>query len=260
MCFYQGIDLARLEHENRFKFVDGLTHLLTFAASTGPSVPGRPASFLPLRSAGVASTSLKAPAPAILSRSSSLPTAIDIRTEDDDDKITLTSPALEHALTAIMTAIKNLRARNPERRVQVIFDSPSILLHTTSPVITTIELVSFILTLRRLVSTCVVALPADMPFLNAATQQGSVSEHYSPLEVDTAALAVCLAHQAAVVLGCRLLDTGWAKDVSGVIRATRGGAAHDWDVGGQAVGEDEWLYHIAGDGAVSVWDRGAINA
>ena len=257
MCFEKGIDLAQLEQESHFKFVDGLTHLFPPVASTKPSVPAR--ATLPLRSAGVAPASFNAPAEVMLSRATPRPSSTGMRTGEDTDGITLTKPALEHALAAITTAVTSFRARNTERRVLLILDSPSILLHTSSPETTTNEMASFILTLRRLVTTCVVALPADMSFLTAATQQGTASEHYTPLEVDIAALTVGLAHEAAVVLGCRLLGTGWAKDVSGVIRATRGGAAHDWDGGGQAVGEGEWLYHVAGDGGVNVWNRGSIN-
>ena len=53
-----------------------------------------------------------------------------------------------------------------------------------------------------------------------------------------------------MMLSLRLLDTGVAKDVSGVVRITRGG--------GECVrnmGETEYLYHVGGD-RVKVFERG----
>lgn len=83
----------------------------------------------------------------------------------------------------------------------------------------------------------------------------------SPLEVETAAFVMGCVHQASRVLSVRRLETGWAGDVSGVVRATRGGsaAARDGegeDEQGEGEGEGEWLYHVRGDGAVRVWGRG----
>lgn len=69
-----------------------------------------------------------------------------------------------------------------------------------------------------------------------------------------------VAHQARLIWGVRELDTGSARDVSGVLRITRGPAAKEdeEEIGGQA-GEDaqELLYFIAGDGSVRVFDRGS---
>jgi len=77
-------------------------------------------------------------------------------------------------------------------------------------------------------------------------------------------------------MGCRRLGTGWADDISGVLRVTRGGGDGDGEEVG-AEGEDgpggvdvdeakgsaavveegEWLYHIGGDGTAKVWSRGS---
>ena len=59
-----------------------------------------------------------------------------------------------------------------------------------------------------------------------------------------------LAHQARLVMGLRLLDTGTAKDVSGVIRVTRGPQGDDLE-------EKELLYFVGGNGEVKVFERGA---
>lgn len=50
----------------------------------------------------------------------------------------------------------------------------------------------------------------------------------------------------------RLLDTGTARDVSGVVRISRGGGALD----SRAIEEREYLYHVGGDGGVKVFERG----
>ena len=50
-----------------------------------------------------------------------------------------------------------------------------------------------------------------------------------------------------MVISLRLLDTGTAKDVSGVIRITHREAR---------VKDHEYLYHVGGDGGVRVFERG----
>lgn len=88
------------------------------------------------------------------------------------------------------------------------------------------------------------------------------------LETSHAALVVSLAHQARFVIALRLLNTGAARDVSGVLRVTRGGC-EDWDLeDGEEDGEDgvrnedcrvekrEFLYYVGGDGGVRVFERG----
>lgn len=51
-----------------------------------------------------------------------------------------------------------------------------------------------------------------------------------------------------------MLDTGTAKDVSGVLRITSGGQ-HDDELE-EAVEEQELLYFVGGDGGVRVFERG----
>lgn len=92
------------------------------------------------------------------------------------------------------------------------------------------------------VDACVVTLAADEPLLAAQA---------TALEREHAAFALALAHEAEAVLSLRVLDTGAAKDVSGVVRITRGGG----DVG-RSVDEHEYLYHVGGDGGVRVFERG----
>jgi len=64
-------------------------------------------------------------------------------------------------------------------------------------------------------------------------------------------------HAASLVVSTRGLDTGVARDVSGVLRVARGGG---WDEQGEegvdAVRDMEVLYHVAQDGSVRVFERG----
>lgn len=85
---------------------------------------------------------------------------------------------------------------------------------------------------------------ADAPLLEHPRTQ---------LETEHAAFVVGLAHGAAWVVALRMLDTGVARDVSGVVRITRGGGGG----GEEKEKEKEVLYYVA-DGTVEVFDRGQM--
>lgn len=87
--------------------------------------------------------------------------------------------------------------------------------------------------------------------MTVSADEPLVSSQTTTLEKEHAALALSLAHEAEAVLSLRLLDTGTAKDVSGVVRITRGGAGLE-----RAIEEHEYLYHVGGDGGVKVFERG----
>lgn len=97
----------------------------------------------------------------------------------------------------------------------------------------------------------IVAVNADSAFLHHPRTR---------LEMDHAAFVVTLAHNAAWTVGLRLLDTGVARDVSGVIRITRGAVGDREASGGEVeldIEEKEVLYYV-GDGTVEVFDRGQV--
>lgn len=67
----------------------------------------------------------------------------------------------------------------------------------------------------------------------------------------------------------RGLETGAARDVDGVLRISRGGAAEEVEAGQGGLSglrrevpeefewtEGEWLYQVKGDGNVKLWARG----
>ena len=57
-------------------------------------------------------------------------------------------------------------------------------------------------------------------------------------------------------MSLRLLDTGTARDVSGVVRITSGDQAADDKQNFQMIEEKELLYFVGGDGSVKVFERG----
>lgn len=166
--------------------------------------------------------------------------------------------------------------------------SSSSLLNTKSA-ITPVNLASVILTLctRPAVHSTIVTCSADAPLLHLqqpshggggdGTAAAAVT---TPLERCHRAFVTSLAYQAERVVQLRGLDTGAARDVSGVLRVSRGGAARQWKGGRAAVvegnegkgkeerGEEdedkreeaqglgEWLYQVKSDGSVRIWARG----
>jgi elongator complex protein 6 len=99
----------------------------------------------------------------------------------------------------------------------------------------------------------VLGISADSPLLH------NRDEGATPVEREHGALVTTLGHQAEVVYQLRGLDTGAAREISGVVRVSRGGAFGDYDDGngdGEGVEGGEWLYQWKGDGSVRLWSRG----
>jgi elongator complex protein 6 len=70
-------------------------------------------------------------------------------------------------------------------------------------------------------------------------------------------LVVKTAFMSERVISCRGLDTGVARDVSGVIRVSGGGGQYGRK-GTEGVEKGgEFLYKVNGDGSVKVFERGA---
>lgn len=77
---------------------------------------------------------------------------------------------------------------------------------------------------------------------------------HTPLEINHAAFLLSTAHQAYLTMSLRLLDTGTARDVSGVIRIGVGGA--EMAKSDVQMDAKELLYFVGGDGNVKVFERG----
>ena len=110
--------------------------------------------------------------------------------------------------------------------------------------------------LRSSVHSAVLSCSADLPLLATATK--SAENKSLPIEVEAARFITQQAHNARYVMSVRELDTGAARDVSGVLRITRSGCAYDLDDAEQVeVREMEALYLVQRDGSVKVFERGA---
>ena len=145
----------------------------------------------------------------------------------------------------------------------VMLDGIDLLL-ASQPSLSTISLQSFISKIltrsHALITTC----NADAPLMRAATTSSCGSG--TPLERNHTHFLTSMAHQSQWVFQLRGLDTGGAKDVSGVVRVSRGGAWEDEDQlsgmntsnprSGDNLADAEWLYQLKGDGSVRVWGRG----
>ncbi|KAF3188694.1 hypothetical protein TWF106_007192 [Orbilia oligospora] len=101
--------------------------------------------------------------------------------------------------------------------------------------------------LREISSTTTILLPSDSVLLQTSASS-------TPLELSHANLVISLGHTADAILSLRLLDTGVAKDISGVLKVTRG-AGNLGETGG-IVEEKEMLYYES-DAGVRIFARGS---
>ena len=97
---------------------------------------------------------------------------------------------------------------------------------------------------KQQVSSTIIATTGDLPLSQSPI---------TPLETSHTAFVMSLAHQATSIMSVRGLDTGAAKDVSGVLRVIKGaGKSADEDVE-----ERECLYYVGSDGGAKAFERGA---
>jgi elongator complex protein 6 len=285
-----GLDLERLRREGRFAFVDGLSELCldksdaqvdgSAANGTEPRLPQSPAASalgglpaqrgpqtLPARGppgriipAGgppsAAALPARSPAPSVTTPTAATPS----RTPPGHH--TLKSLDLAHLQTTITSAISSLAhttPATPPRKTLLVLDNPDLVL-ALDPSITQSALTSILLTLHTLptVSHILTHMQSDTPLL-------SLSAPPQPLEVAQHNLLVKLGHMSQRIMGVRVLDTGVARDVSGVLRITENrvgwmGLGFEGEEAGKSAEADrgkEFLYQIKGDGSVRVFERGA---
>jgi elongator complex protein 6 len=153
-----------------------------------------------------------------------------------------TLSSIEKKITAALT---QAQANNSASKVLLILDYPSLLLAIT-PSLTSTALSTLILTLRSYpaVHSTLLTTPADGPFLSATQSDANATP--TPIESESAAFTVQQAHSARSVLSVRELGTGAARDVSGVLRVTKGGKSDE------EVKEWEGLYLVGRDGGVKI--------
>ncbi|KAI7536082.1 hypothetical protein KC331_g11668 [Hortaea werneckii] len=161
------------------------------------------------------------------------------------------------------SSFSSSEGRNSSTRpIILVLDNPDVLL--ALGLTSAQDLSTTLLKLRRMVHATIVTCAADTPILAAAATAASPAGGEgapTPLEAESAAFAVQQGHSAEVVVSARELETGAAKDVSGVLRVTRGGAAfaREEEEGVEEVKEMEALYLVQRDGNVKVFERGAAS-
>ena len=171
--------------------------------------------------------------------------------EDEGAKSTLKSLSLKDILLAVENATKSTASSPPNdasRGPLVIIDGLDLVLASvTRQDIASVQ--NFISSIRAISQSVIISSSADLQLLH------SRDDSATPLERDHAAFVATLAHQSSFVLQLRGLHTGSARDVTGVLRLSRGGAYEDLE-STNPLPDAEWLYQIKGDGSVRVWSRG----
>ncbi|RMZ72299.1 elongator complex 6 [Pyrenophora seminiperda CCB06] len=270
-----GLDMERLRREGRFAFVDGLGAgagatdegaISSEARSDAQAQPpvavsnalpaqrapqilparGPPGRIVPARGPPVS-------APAAAPKTSHESTGAKKPTPGH---YTLKTLELADVKATVCAAISSLATSAASRKTLLIFDNPDLLL-ALNPTISPFQFTSLLLELHTLptISHILTHMQADNPLLSLSTPP-------QPLEVTHHNLLVKCAHMSRRILGVRVLDTGVARDVSGVVRITEqrrhflraAQRKESDDDGGRG---KEFLYQVKGDGSVRVFERGA---
>ncbi|CAJ2503910.1 Uu.00g113040.m01.CDS01 [Anthostomella pinea] len=156
----------------------------------------------------------------------------------------LSAATPQHLRTELEDAVAQVQAAGPGLQTVFIVDQSDLLLAASGDDMSSNELREVLLQVREKVHSTIVTLSADEPLIASQT---------TSLEKQHASLVLSLAHEAQLVMSLRMLDTGTARDVSGVLRITPGGESSDSST---PVEERELLYLVGGDGGVRVFERG----
>ena len=169
------------------------------------------------------------------------------------------SPSTLLALTeqTILRAV-DLVVQQSSCKVLLVLDAPDVML-ALNPSLASHELSLLLLNLRGApgVHATVISCSADLPLLSAAAADAQDGRVPTSLEERGAGFVVQQAHNAALVMGVRELETGAARDVSGVLRVTRGSSFAHGEGAADRYVETEKLYLVQRDGSASVFERGA---
>ncbi|KAI1245694.1 hypothetical protein MGN70_012586 [Eutypa lata] len=159
----------------------------------------------------------------------------------------LSAPTVNGLRKELEQAISHLKANstNSGPKTVLIIDQPDLLLAAAGHDLSSHALYEMLLDIRENVYSTIVTLSADEPL---------ISSQSTLLEKEHAAFTLSMAHDASLVVSLRMLDTGTAKDVSGVLRITgRGQYEEEPEF---IVEEQELLYFVGSDGSVRVFVRG----
>ncbi|KAL3466737.1 hypothetical protein BJX64DRAFT_215786 [Aspergillus heterothallicus] len=269
-----GLDLGRLTEKHRFAFVDGLSELFSSPSSsstrsqptpTSQQYPGAgiaPRTTLPIRSQPNPAPR-RQPIPSDSSDRGSLQAAREpgpITSLHFSGNGIAALDAIQKEITAVVNELKAPRLGEDENESEILLlvDQPDFLLAATGlhRGIGATEIAEWIMGLQQAASATVLTISSDSPLIHNAS--AVAHDAATPLEIEHAAFAVGLAHRAEMIMQLRNLETGAARDVSGVLRVSKGGA---WGQRESATAEESWeekevLYFVQRDGGVHVFGRG----
>ncbi|EPS36759.1 hypothetical protein H072_9609 [Dactylellina haptotyla CBS 200.50] len=237
-----GLDLASYLKKGNFVFVDGFSKLfLPTGAQSGPTWTP---SIIPSPRGGIQPRGVPAPP-----RQQPLQAPSSSSSTDPIKYISFgPTPTIADSLKqleAIKAAIKSLPVTPAKPRL--ILEGLEVLMSAGGVEVGSIE--DLIYDLREITSTAAIIMPSDSALIQT-------SESSTILELSHANLVVSLGHVADAILSLRLLDTGVAKDISGVLKVTRGAGNLPRDSRTGVIEEKEMLYY-EGDGGVKIFARGA---
>ncbi|KAK6341897.1 hypothetical protein TWF730_001383 [Orbilia blumenaviensis] len=149
---------------------------------------------------------------------------------------------LDHIIKSALQGVSTTSANKPK----LVVEGLEVLLAAAGVDVGTVE--DLIYDLREISSTTTILLPSDSVLIHTSPTS-------TPLELSHANLVISLGHTADAILSLRLLDTGVAKDISGVLRVTRGAGNLAGTTAG-VVEEKEMLYYES-DAGVRIFARGS---
>ncbi|CEJ57181.1 hypothetical protein PMG11_05885 [Penicillium brasilianum] len=254
-----GLDLARLADKQQFAFVDGLSELFNTpgTASSAPmNIGSAVRTTLPIRSHPGAVPGRGPPSVVTAERPGN--ESLRQREPGTTKKLHFTGhgiAALDAMEKDIISEINRQRSSMTDGdEVLLVIDQPDFLLAATgaSMGIGATEMAEWVTGLQQHVHATVLTMAADSPLIHNASTTGN--QLSTPIETEHAAFAIGIAHRARSVMQLRTLETGAARDVSGVLRISRGGG---WTTEAEgSLDERELLYYIQRDGGVRVFGRG----
>ncbi|CZS91944.1 uncharacterized protein RAG0_02505 [Rhynchosporium agropyri] len=159
----------------------------------------------------------------------------------------LSSGDLESVTREIQAAIEVLQGSRDTSKVLLVVDQLDLLLAAGGDKNRALNIGNMLMDLRENVHATILTLSADQPLS---------ANHQTPLESNHSALLLSTAHQADFIMSLRLLETGTARDVSGVLRITAGDRDEENTEIPKRIEERELLYFVGGDGGAKVFERG----
>ncbi|KAF3080100.1 hypothetical protein TWF569_004207 [Orbilia oligospora] len=234
-----GLDLPSHLKKGTLTFIDGFSKLFL------PSAPSQTSSLPPTVSAPPRVGVIPSRGGPIASRQIPQPQSATAST-DPIKYVSLgpsPSPSALRQLDVIKSTLQKLGSNGVKPKL--VIEGLEVLIAAAGVDVRVVE--DLVYDLREISSTTTILLPSDSVLLQTSPSS-------TPLELSHANLVISLGHTADAILSLRLLDTGVAKDISGVLKVTRG-AGNLGGTGG-IVEEKEMLFYES-DAGVRIFARGS---